>query len=412
MPTPAERLNRIVDEGMCIGCGICEPIAGPGVVRVGVDDDGAERPYVVGELSEAAIDAIEAACPGLRVEGLPLDLVAPGTSVDPVWGPYLSISLAWAADPEVRFRAATGGVLTAMAQYLLDSGRVALVWQVGVGANPFGGEAVLSSTAADVAAATGSRYGPAAPLRPLDAVLDRGEPFAFVGKPCDVTALRNRAGADPRIDNLCRYRLTFVCGGYRAPEANRRFFASYGITVEDVTRVRYRGYGCPGPTVVETVDGAIQEWDYLDLWGEDESTWSLPFRCKICPDGIGESADLAAADTWPGGSPTRDRQGDDPGTNAIVVRTPAGQELLDAAVRDGYVVAGDRLGPRDLDRFQPHQVAKKQAGWARLTGLARAGALAPRTARLRLAELAREQPVGFLLDQARGTRRRASRREP
>ena len=42
----------------------------------------------------------------------------------------------------------------------------------------------------------------------------------------------------------------------------------------------------------------------------------MPFRCKICPDAIGESADVAALDTWPGGSP----KGEDEGFNAVIAR--------------------------------------------------------------------------------------------
>ena len=37
--------------------------------------------------------------------------------------------------------------------------------------------------------------------------------------------------------------------------------------------------------------GRVVELDYLDMWGEDDSAWSLPFRCKVCPDGIGEAAE-------------------------------------------------------------------------------------------------------------------------
>ncbi len=32
--TAQERLYRIVEDGMCIGCGICQSIAGPDSVRV------------------------------------------------------------------------------------------------------------------------------------------------------------------------------------------------------------------------------------------------------------------------------------------------------------------------------------------------------------------------------------------
>ena len=102
-----------------------------------------------------------------------------------------------------------------------------------------------------------------------------------------------------------------------------------------MTRFRYRGQGCPGPTTFETRDGAVTNMRYTDFWGEDESGWSLPFRCKICPDGIGESADIAVSDTWPGGSPDPATEDQDKGLNAMIARTAAGKELMEAAIRDG-----------------------------------------------------------------------------
>ena len=52
--------------------------------------------------------------------------------------------------------------------------------------------------------AAGSRYGPAAPLIDIDQVLNREEPFAFIGKPCDIAALRNFAEIDVRVNRLVR----------------------------------------------------------------------------------------------------------------------------------------------------------------------------------------------------------------
>ena len=153
------------------------------------------------------------------------------------------------------------------------------------------GEAKLSFSAAEVIDGAGSRYGPTAPLLDIKSALDRNKPFAFIGKPCDIGALRNYARHDSRVDELVKYWLTPVCGGFSPPPATVRFLHSIGVDESQVKSFSYRGYGCPGPTRVETHDGRVIEKNYIDLWGEDETQWSLPFRCKVCPDGIGDSAD-------------------------------------------------------------------------------------------------------------------------
>ncbi|MBT6092154.1 MAG: coenzyme F420 hydrogenase [Acidimicrobiaceae bacterium] len=403
-PTPVDRLYSIVEQGLCTGCGICQSVAGPEVVRVHKVANGYERPVVVGDLDHSTVDRIYEVCPGTRIEGLPDRLVEGSTHIDPVWGPWRRIVRAWAADPVVRHEGSTGGVLTALAIYLLESGRVDLVLHARPSTTePTFGERHMSFTRADVMAGVGARYGPTAPLVDVGEVLEMGLPFAFIGKPCDVAALRNLGRHDPRVDQLVRYMLTPVCGGYMPPAATTAFLGRMGVDPSEVTGLRYRGRGCPGPTRIETADGST-EAHYLDFWGEDESMWMLPWRCKVCPDGIGEAADLAAADTWPGGSPTREESADDPGTNAVVVRTAAGLELLEAAERDGALVVERDATPEEMSDYQPHQVRKKQAVASRYLGMLDEGLIVPVTARLRLDELAAAMPAEEQARQREGTR--------
>ena len=405
--TPRERLYRIVEDGMCIGCGLCQTVAGSERVRMSEVPDGNLRPLVAGELDHETVDRIVDVCPGTRVEGLPPEQFDDETRIDTVWGPYRHMVQAWAADPDVRYRAATGGVLTALARFLVGSGRVRFVLHVeGSRRMPGSGEPRLSFDRADVLAGAASVYGPAAPLADIASVLEREEPFAFVGKPCDIAALRNLARFDPRVDRLVRYWLTPVCGGYLPPAASADILRDNGIDPARVTYVRYRGFGCPGPTRIELDDGSARELGYTDFWPDDESKWSLPFRCKVCPDGIGEAADLAAADDWPGGAPDPATMEDDRGTNAVIARTAAGADLLDAAVREGWIRLGDVLDPRHMDATQPHQVKKKLAARARFDGLLAEGATVPRTARLRLDALARRHGAEANELETQGTRRR------
>ena len=138
----------------------------------------------------------------------------------------------------------------------------------------------------------------------------------------------------------------------------------------------------------------------------DQSQWVLPFRCKVCPDGIGEAADLAASDTWPGGSPDPATEDADAGTNAVVIRTQAGLDLMKAAEAAGFVTIEHDVGPRYMDEVQPHQRAKKLAVRARWDGLAAEGRTVPRSTGLRLDALARHNGNENNERQLRGTRER------
>ena len=406
--TPEDRLYRIVEDGMCIGCGLCESVAGSDVVRVEKVESGYECPVVVGDLDHETVDRILDVCPGTRLDGLPDRLVDADTKHDLIWGPYKQMVRAWASDPEVRYRGSTGGVLTALGQFLVASGSVDFVLHARASRErPTFGERHVSVDAQSVLAGAGSRYGPTAPLVDIGDHLDRGRPFAFIGKPCDVAALRNLARFDARVDELVRYRLALVCGGFMPPQGMDRFLREReGLDPDRLTAFRYRGHGCPGRMRYELDDGTRREFRYTDFWGTDESQWVLPFRCKVCPDGIGEAADLAASDTWPGGSPDPGTEDADPGTNAVVIRTQAGLDLMHAAEAAGFVTIERDVDPRYMDEVQPHQRKKKLAVRARWDGLAAEGRTVPRSAGLRLDDLARHNGWENNERQFRGARER------
>jgi coenzyme F420 hydrogenase subunit beta len=295
-------------------------------------------------------------------------------------------------------------VLTALGQFILASGRAKFILHVAASpAEPMRTERRLSFDAASVLEGAGSRYGPAATLVDFTALLDRGEPFALIAKPCDVAAVRNLARIDPRVDRYLRYALTFVCGGASDLTKSEEVASGLGIHQDELSLFRYRGNGCPGPARMETKDGRAFELTYQQMWA-DEATWGIQPRCKICPDAIGQSADLAASDVWPGGSPAAD----DAGFNGIIVRSARGLDLYRAAVAAGAIVLEPRdVSFRDFDDFQPHQVHKRRAVWARLVGMQAAGLAVPQTVNLHLTDCARLNSVRENLDEARGARRRA-----
>ena len=395
--------DEIVQAGLCIGCGLCVGVVGSDRLRLVMTPEGRERPMPIDRLSERENALVNAICPGLQIHGAAEDELGADTETDLIWGPASEIFIGYAADPMVRFRGSTGGVLTALGQFLLASGRVNFVLHIGASSeSPLRSERKLSFDTAQVLEGAGSRYGPAAALVDFETVLSRGEPFALIAKPCDVTAVDNLARHDVRVRQLLRYRLALVCGGVSDLTKSEELLAELGVAEDQLRLFRYRGYGNPGPTRIETEDGRAYEVSYQQLW-EDESKWMIQPRCKICPDAIGEAADIVASDTWPGGGPT----GEDKGFNGIIVRTHRGRALLHAALSAGAVIVERRIDFRELDIVQPHQVRKKRAVWARLAGMNAAGLPVPHTSRLRIESCARLNSLKENLSEARGARTRA-----
>lgn len=375
----AQSIAEVVTSGLCIGCGLCEAVT-EGRVKMVEKQSGSIRPSPLNAFNSDEEALLLSACPGVKVE--PRNMHMPNNH--DVWGNYGTLAYAWAGQADIRFRAATGGVLTALGVYLMKSKQVSFVLHIGADSEkPMRNRWLMSDTEESVIANAGSRYGPVAPLAGLIKALNCNQPFAIIAKPCDLNAVAAFARSDARVDELCLYRLAMVCGGQSRLKKSIALLNEYGVKEDEVSLFRYRGNGNPGRNRVETKDGRFFEKTYLELW-EDEAGWEIESRCKFCPDPLGEAADIAALDVWPGGSPV----GEDEGFNGIVVRSSAGESLVDSSSRAGDLICGELLTPEQLDDFQPHQVNKKTKLVARYAGLLGAGSVAIDTRGLRLEALA------------------------
>jgi len=404
----ANSIAHVIRSGLCIGCGLCEAVS-HGQVKMQMTSAESLRPEPANGFSDKQEKLLLAICPGIHVtprqQTHDLDHEPSPTVFDDIWGKYTTMRYAWSANNAVRFKGSTGGVLTSLASYLLSIKRVAFILHVKANPDkPVQSLATISETAADVLNGTGSRYGPVAPLTGLLTALDRNEPFAVIAKPCDLSGIHNYASHDERVNALITHRLTMVCGGQSTAQKAKDLLHQASIKEQDVTLYRHRGYGNPGPTRIESHSAEPFEISYQELWS-DESNWGIEPRCKLCPDALGEAADISAADVWPGGSP----EGDDEGFNGVVVRTKAGEELISDAVQAGELIVGDDITPEQFNAFQPHQVRKKIALDARYQGLADAGLPTINAPLSRLSQLGKRLKPEARTQERDGTAKRFSR---
>ena len=404
--TQINNLENIVKNGLCIGCGLCQSITGKDYIKISMSSKGRLEPKEIKKISSKTFNKILNVCPGVIVEGLPKELVDKNTKYDLLWGYYLSLFYAWSTDKKIRYESSTGGLLNGLSIYLLDTNKVNFILHTATNPEkPMRSVSRFSYNKDDLLNANScSRYGPASPLDKFHEALDLNQPFAFVGKPCDISAIRQLSKTDERVNKLCKYLLTLVCGGSTEFTKSQDFIESFKVKEDELTIFRYRGFGNPGKMYIKTYDGREYDKEYNSFWGE-ESTWRVHFRCKICPDAIGESSDIAALDTWRGGSP----KGEDEGFNAAIVRTANGLDLLNEAIKAGYIKKGDDLTIEDINDFQPHQVNKKKAVYARHEGMRKQNIPTVKTNGLRIKELYDLNSEEFNLNEEEGISSRVNK---
>jgi coenzyme F420 hydrogenase subunit beta len=184
--------------------------------------------------------------------------------------------------------------------------------------------------------------------------------------------MRNLARIDERVEAQVPYLLTIFCGGLPTLATAEKIAESFELTEDELEIFRFRGEGWPGMTHMKTKDGRVFEITYDQAWYQDQPwTYDIQFRCKICPDAIGELADVACPDAWEmvDGEPVHE-EGE--GWNVILARTEKGAALVEQAVAAGYVTRAP-YGIDEFDSQHTEHAWRKQANFARVLGLAAAG---------------------------------------
>lgn len=366
-------LRSVVEHGLCTGCGICESLIGRDTVEMKLTSYGHLRPHFKGPIEDKLEAKVLDICPGSVAVG-PSSVDGEIGAIHPVWGPIVSIHRSWAADPAIRHRAAAGGTLTALGCFLLRSGEVDAVVHVKASTSEsILTEAHVSFSPDEVIEGAQSRYGPAAPLVHISALLDKGLRIAVIAKPCDVSAIRNLARVDARARKQVKYCFTLFCGGVPNTGTAKDIAAHFGVSPDELSLFRWRGNGWPGTTHLETKDGRTFDLTYDDAWYNPKATWTydMQFRCKICPDAIGELADVAAPDGWimENGVPLHKEA---PGVNIAIARTKAGARLVERAAAAGALVLDGFTVP-ELYAMHGDHLDRKLGQPARNLGLRCAG---------------------------------------
>lgn len=405
--TEFDRLvQQVVDNGNCSGCGVCSLIDSG--LSMALDDDGFNRPVrllpLVVKRDATASRELAASCPGLAV-GSPKQ--SDSVTTHAALGGAVSSWQAWAVDPEMRFRGSSGGVLTALGAWLVQSGRAARVVAAGAdAATPQKSVPIQLTKGSDFLRQSGSRYGPVSVAGQPSAVLPSS---VVVGKPCEASGLRQLLHS--RRQTEVPLIMSFFCAGVPSQFATDRLLSELGIPPGSPLRtMRYRGHGWPGKFHAETTEGVSASTTYDESWGKQLGP-SMQWRCKVCPDGVGESADIVAGDYWRTDAKGYPIFADSDGVSALIARTKRGHDVILSAIAAG-VIEAKPLELKDISDVQPYQVERRATLWARLIGRRLAGWKTPRYVGFRLLEQALRSPLRSLRYSYGSYRRSTQMRRP
>lgn len=339
-------IEFVVQHSLCHGCGTCEAACPHDAVMMTYSET--QGIYI------PQIDDIRCNGCGVCIQvcsGAELDLTArpheePGIRQHPLIGAYTGIYQAYTNNAERRKRAASGGIVTEIAHYLITSGHVdgVVLTRMRID-SPLQAEGYIATSVDELAASQKSKYCPV-PLNRILKELVRGElrgRFAFVGLPHHVHGLRLLERIHPELSNSIPYVISLFTAHVPSQRATEFLLHEKGIDPTDVRALEYRGGGNPGRMKITTRDGADHfvphlHWTY---YGHAFPHFFYPVREWLYFDKLSEWADFSCGDNWMGGL------AEQKGVSTVVTRSPRADAIIQAMI-SGKRITATPITPTDL----------------------------------------------------------------
>ena len=301
------------------------------------------------------------ACPGHGVDFERLSAGLFGDIPEEVaLGRYLACYVGHATDDGVRYRGASGGLVSALLVFALEEGLIdgALVTRM-CRADPLKPVPFIARTKEEILSAARSKYCPVAANTALQEILANDERVAVVGLPCHIQGIRKAERWIPKLAKQIRYRISLACSLNFSFRGTVRFLERLRIAPASVAAFEYRGRGWPGSVLIRLKDGTEWVIPYPECYRQ-LGPYSLR-RCTLCSDMLGELSDLTCGDAWIPEIARTDKLG----SSFALSRTPEAEELLEYAASKGAVELSE-LGLPDLLACQGHALFKKRKLKARM----------------------------------------------
>lgn len=354
---------RLAPKSLCVGCGICAAACPHDAIRMRVGLDGVARPRVHRRLCTGC-GVCARSCPQ-ETEGLRVLAKAVSSSADPRrFG--LERSRCWLAWDEApaRLASASGGVVTALAHALFESGRIQGAVHVKRLAAGRGGphyRVAVSYSAEEIETGRGSAYEALDFSRALRE-LKPGFTYFITGTPCVIRGVRLLQSVSPKFKDIRLVTCALVCSHNVTPQLADYIADRHRVPEDADYEVDFRNK-----------DGIANASKFKTRLGKGDASWLKMERtasgwthvwrnyyfaldaCCRCPDFWGAEADVSVKDAWG----RREWTADPLGKSVVIVRN---DELIPAL--HGAGLLHEPLPREEVAAMQPLETAFKQGAAA------------------------------------------------
>lgn len=380
MDNAKRNISWVVDNGLCVGCGVCQDACPRSAIRV--ESDGSVfRPVVDAGLciNDKGCHRCRTVCPG---EGVKLSQLAnklfdgqPNINDDPYIGKHIAYYSGYSNDYEIRHEGASGGMTSQFLIYLLEKGYIqgAVVTRFQKNKD-FWIDTFVAKTKEDILSAKSSKYCPVTMAGIVKQLKQMEGKYAIVGLPCHLHGLRKVADCDKVFSEKVFAFVGLYCSCGRRFDLTRYVFESRNISLKDVDYFTYRRGAGMGKMYAKVMSVAEGKNGYQDCCSDSDSHPRIEeriyedgyqnyylalrsffniHRCMHCVDHFAELGDICFGDLHTGKYIE-----DKVGISSIVSRTQTMDDILHE-MADENIITLDALSKEDLLSSQKYVKTKK-----------------------------------------------------
>ncbi|MDC0440715.1 Coenzyme F420 hydrogenase/dehydrogenase, beta subunit C-terminal domain [Gammaproteobacteria bacterium] len=360
--THKQVVSEIVDNDLCIGCGICVGICPSNLLEMSWQDNGDLAPEIDGKCPPSC-NACLTVCPFGDYSLVETSMASKDfghnnrIKKDLDLGLYLETYVGHSLIDHHRKNGASGGMTTWFLESLLETKAVDAIISINQSNDQ---KELFEFQAIDniqtIQSAAGSVYHPVDMANVINQMNLKGieKNYAVVGLPCFIKGIKLAMQTMPRLRRRIKFTIGLTCG-----HLPNKFYTEYlseisGVNSDELQSVDYRikkkttragNFKFQATSNTTNSGSELAFSDISNIWGAGHFGMNA---CNFCDDVFSELADLSVMDAW-----LPEYEHDIDGSSLMIIRN---QELVK------LLLDGMRLKTCKVDSIDATEVKKSQSG--------------------------------------------------
>lgn len=363
MRETSDVVNNVVNNNLCIGCGVCTAVCPTDSLTIKLNPKGTFEPHLNPDNCDDNGICLKV-CPfnpfpeqHVKTEDEIIKQVSyekEQLNKTKYFGHYSSLSVGYAK--KYRENSSSGGIASWLLKKLICENKVDHVIAT-IGENPNNGKhfkyAILSNEE-DIDLSCKTKYYPIEAGDVLRLSLEKKGKYAFIGLPCTIKAIRLAQLENPKKWAHIKYTISIFCGGLKSTFFTEYLSSKLDVPHNEINSPKYRlknvdstagDYSFSCIKKGETSPRILPMKQVGDMWG---TGYFKPNACDFCEDYSGELADISLGDAW-----IPPYSNDGKGHSLIITRTSETKKIL---------LEGQKTEQLYLEKISERQAAMSQEG--------------------------------------------------